>query len=117
MDIERKQLLIEMGQRYLNARKANGLTQEEAADIANVTQQAISGAELGKSFLSPDSMLRLCTAYGISCDYLLTGKISDKDALMIHEQIMRLDADAFYHYKEMTEHFIAALSEQREKNS
>ena len=63
MAVERKQLLKEMGQRYFESRKSKGLTQEEAAEIADVTQQAISDSELGKSFLSPDSMLLLCTAY------------------------------------------------------
>jgi len=115
MDIERKQLLKEMGKRYFEARKSKGLTQEEAAEIAEVTQQAISGAELGKSFLSPDSMLRLCTAYGISCDYLLTGEISDKDAFIIDKQIKELDAKSFMHYKGITEHFISAIIEQKEE--
>lgn len=115
MAIERKQLLKDMGKRYFEARKAKGFTQEEAAEIAEVTQQAISGAELGKSFLSPDSMLRLCTAYGISCDYLLTGEISDKDASNINMQIKNLDSKSFMHYKGITEHFISAIIEQREK--
>ncbi|MCI8610834.1 MAG: helix-turn-helix transcriptional regulator [Clostridiales bacterium] len=116
MAIEKKQLLKEMGQRYFEARKTKGLTQEEAAEIANVTQQAISDAELGKSFLSPYSMLNLCTAYGISCDYLMTGEISDKDIYIIDEQIRQLDTATFNHYKGMTEHFIAAVLEQKKNN-
>ena len=108
-NIERTQLLKDMGGRYFEARKAKGLTQEAAAEIADVTQQAISDAELGKSFLSPDSMLRLCIAYHISCDYLLTGEISDKDTLLIDEQLKQLDADSFNHYKSITEHFVAAV--------
>lgn len=108
-NIEKTKLLRDMGQRYFEARKAMGLTQEAAAEIANVTQQAISDSELGKSFLSPDSMLRLCMAYNISCDYLLTGEISDKDAFLIDKQIKNLDSETFYHYKEITEHFLAAV--------
>lgn len=115
MSVERKQLLKEMGQRYFEARKAKQLTQEDAAEIADVTQQAISDTELGKSFLSPDSMLRLCVAYGISCDYLLTGEVVEKDALLLESQARQLDAKAFHHYKEITEHFIAAVLEQKEK--
>ena len=110
MGIDRKQLLKEMGARYYDARKAKGLTQEEAAEIADVTQQAISDAELGKSFLSPDCMLRLCVSYGISCDYLLTGAVSDVDALIIDKQIRALDPVAFAHYKGITEHFLAAVN-------
>lgn len=94
-NLDRSQLLKEMGKRYYEARKSKGLTQENAAEIADVTQQAISDAELGKSFLSPDSMLRLCTAYNISCDYLLTGKTSNKDALLIDERISELNPETF----------------------
>lgn len=65
MAIEKKQLLKEMGQRYFEARKTKGLTQEDAAEIANVTKQAISDAELGKSFLSPYSILTYVLLMGL----------------------------------------------------
>lgn len=112
MEVERKQLLVDMGKRYFEARKAKGLTQEEAAEIADVTQQAISDAELGKSFLSLDSMLRLCIAYDTSCDYLLTGEVSSSDIQIIDQRVRELDAKAFYHYKEIMEHFITAVLER-----
>jgi len=113
MSIDRKQLLKEMGLRYSEARRAKSLTQEDAAEIADVTQQAISDAELGKSFLSPDRMLRLCIAYDISCDYLLTGEISDKDAMIIDKKIRDLDPKTFSHYKGITDHFLSAILAQR----
>lgn len=65
MAIEKKQLLKEMRQRYFEARKTKGLTQEDAAEIANVTKQAISDAELGKSFLSPYSILTYVLLMGL----------------------------------------------------
>ena len=114
MRIDRKQLLKEMGARYFEARKSKGLTQEDAAEIADVTQQAISDSELGKSFLSPDCMLRLCIAYDISCDYLFTGELSNKDAMIINEKIMDLDTETFSHYKGITEHFLSAVLPQKE---
>jgi transcriptional regulator with XRE-family HTH domain len=109
MEMNKKTLLKEMGRRYFDRRRALGLTQEEAAEIADVTQQAISDAELGKSFLSPDSMLKLCEAYGVSSDYILTGEISDKETLLIDKRIRDLSPDAFFHYERMTEHFLAAI--------
>ena len=112
VSVDRKQLLKDMGTRYYEARRSKGLTQEDAAEIADVTQQAISDAELGKSFLSPDCMLRLCMSYGISCDYLLTGEIADKDAMIIDQKIRELDADTFAHYRGITEHFLAAVLPQ-----
>ena len=109
MEVNRKTLLKEMGQRYFDRRKALGLTQEEAAEIADVTQQAISDSELGKTFLSPDSMLKLCRAYGVSCDFIMTGEVTDKDAMMIDRRVKTLPPDAFFHYERMTEHFFEAV--------
>ncbi len=109
MKIDRKTLLKEMGARYYERRKALGLTQEEAADIIDATQQAISDAELGKSFLAPDSMLKLCEAYGVSCDYIMTGNVIDKDSLLIDKRIRNLPPAVFFHYERMTEHFLEAI--------
>lgn len=109
MEIDKKQLLLDMGNRYYQKRKELKLTQEDAAEIAGITQQAISDAELGKGALQPDSMLKLCLAYGMSCDYLLTGNISDSDSMRLDKQIQCLDADTFFHYQSITEHFLSAL--------
>lgn len=109
MDMNKKTLLREMGQRYFERRRALGFTQEDAAEIADVTQQAISDAELGKSFLSPDSMLKLCKAYGVSSDYILTGEIGDRETLLIDKRIRDLSPDVFFHYERMTDHFLAAV--------
>ena len=110
MEINKKTLLKEMGQRYYSRRKALSLTQEEAAEIADVTQQAISDAELGKSFLSPDCMIKLCAAYGVSCDYILTGMVTDKDTKLIDKRVRDLPPDAFFHYERITDHFLAVVN-------
>ena len=112
MKIDKKQLIKEMGQRYYEARKAKGLTQEEAAEIADVTQQAISDAELGKSYLAPECMLSLCMAYEISTDYLLTGVLSDNDFLILDQRVRKLSPHAYMHYKGVSEHFLAAAIDE-----
>ena len=109
MEANKKTLLKEIGQRYFERRKALGLTQEDAAEIADVTQQAISDSELGKTFLAPDSMIKVCQAYGVSCDFILTGEITDKDTMMIDKRVKSLPPDAFFHYERMTEHFFEAV--------
>lgn len=109
MEVDKKTLLKAMGQRYYDRRKALGFTQEEAAEIADVTQQAISDSEHGKTFLSPDSMLKLCGAYGVSCDFILTGEVTDKDAMLIDRRVKALPPDAFFHYERMTDHFFEVV--------
>lgn len=109
MNIDKKKLLKDMGLRYLAARKAKGYTQEYAAEIADVTQQAISDSELGKTFLSPDGMLKLCYEYEISTDYLLTGRRSDLDHMILEKKLHNLDSQHFDHLSAIIDHYIAAV--------
>ena len=54
---------------------------------------------------------------GLVVIILMTGEISDKDIFIINEQIRQLDTATFNHYKGMTEHFIAAVLEQKSTNT
>jgi len=56
-------------------------------------------------------MLKLCNAYGISCDYILTGNVTDKEVLLIDKRVRDLPPDAFFHYERMTDHFLAAIKD------
>lgn len=66
--------LTGMGQRIFSLRKKKGLTQEGLANLAGVSYQTISTAELGKKALRPENIVKLSQALGVSTDYLLTGK-------------------------------------------
>jgi len=105
----KKQLMIDMGKRLVALRKQLNLTQEEIAEKADVSQQAISDAENAKTMLMPDTMLKLSRAYNISCDFLLTGKIADVDVVRIDKRVRNLDSDQFSHYQAITDHYLAAI--------
>lgn len=60
--------------KLLKLRKEKGLSQEEVADILNVSRQTISKWETGQSTPDFDKILPLCELYEISSDELLTGK-------------------------------------------
>ncbi|MBQ7105758.1 MAG: helix-turn-helix transcriptional regulator [Bacilli bacterium] len=60
--------------KLLKLRKEKGLSQEEVADILNVSRQTISKWETGQSSPDFDKIIPLCELYEISCDELLTGK-------------------------------------------
>ena len=82
--------LKEMGERIIQCRKSLGLTQEQLAEKADLTTQAISLFESGKRAMRPDSLLKLATALNCSTDYLLTGTIVDKDKIILSEKINKL---------------------------
>lgn len=60
--------------KLLKLRKEKGLSQEEVADILNVSRQTISKWETGQSSPDFDKIIPICELYEISCDELLTGR-------------------------------------------
>ena len=76
-------LLKDMGKRISERRKDMKLSQEELAELAEVSPQLLSTAERGTKALRPENLLKISTALGVSVDYLLTGEIIDKDLSII----------------------------------
>lgn len=113
--IDRKKMMADMGKRLEERRTSLGWSQEQAAEAANVTQQTISNCENDNNFLQPDAMLLLCLAYGISADYLLTGEVCDKDAMMLDERVRELESDDYFHYQAMSDHFLAVALKNKTK--
>lgn len=81
--MDKNNLYKEMGLRIRNCRKKAQLSQEQLAEIMNVTPQMISNAENGTKGIRPENIIKFCEALDISCDYLLTGKggYADYDAI------------------------------------
>lgn len=66
-------LLKDMGKRIFDRRKQLNMTQETLAELAHVTPQTISTAELGQKAMRPETILKVCDALNISTEYLLRG--------------------------------------------
>ena len=64
-------LLKDMGKRIFDRRKQLNMTQETLAELAHVTPQTISTAELGQKAMRPETILKVCDALHISTEYLL----------------------------------------------
>lgn len=71
---EDAQFLTDMGERISKRRKELNLTQEQLAESINLSLQSISCIELGKKAIRPQNLVNLCTALGVTTDYILTGK-------------------------------------------
>ena len=67
------ELLAGIGQRISSARKSKKMTQEALAELADVSYQTISSAELGKKALRPENIIKISQALQVSTEYLLTG--------------------------------------------
>ena len=87
---ENEKWLLTVGQRITDRRKALGWTQEELAEIGDLTPQFVSYAESGKRAMRPENLLKISSALGVSADYLLTGEIIDKDLLLFSDKLRKL---------------------------
>ena len=63
-----------LGERLYQLRKQKYITQDELADIMNVSRQSISKWELDQTYPDIDNLVRLAEYYDVSVDFLVTGK-------------------------------------------
>ncbi len=105
-------LLKQIGNRILSRRKQLRMTQEELAEKAGITPQTVSSAELGKKALRPENIIRVCSALGISTDYLLLGKINASDHSVLLSKVAGLPPIQYRHLEDIINSFILALDER-----
>ena len=63
-----------MGERISKIRKGKGLTQEDLAEILDVTPKHVSHVERGKSNYSLQQLAAFCEYTGCSMDYIVFGE-------------------------------------------
>lgn len=110
---QEKELCIqEMARRICERRKQLRLTQEELAEMSDMTTQAVSYAESGKRAMRPDSLRKLAAALCVSADYLLTGDIVDKDLLILADKLRQLTPSQIHTIESIIDECIQLYSEQ-----
>lgn len=62
---------MEIGSKLKNARNEKGITQEQAAELLDVTRQTISNWENNKSYPDIISVIKMSDIYSVSLDHLL----------------------------------------------
>ena len=70
---------MNIGEKILQLRKKEGMSQEELAEKLNVTRQTISKWETNQSAPDFEKIIPLCEVFNIKADELLRGEIKEKD--------------------------------------
>ena len=86
------ELLAGIGHRISSARKSKKMTQEALAELADVSYQTISYAELGKKALRPENIIKISQALQVSTDYLLTGNRNTSDYITLDSKLATVDS-------------------------
>lgn len=76
---KKKQINIEIGMRIKQIRTQRKITQEQLAEMIDVTVQYISDLERGVTGSSVATIVKLCQVLDVSSDYILLGKEGSTD--------------------------------------
>lgn len=101
-----EKLLREMGIRVSRRRKELGLTQEQVAEMMDVSVQMISNLELGRKAIRPENLVKICSILSVSADYLLTGRHNETDFLNLSNKLSRLSQKHQLIIKELIDRLI-----------
>lgn len=100
--MDKKILRLELGRRISDARLKKEIRADKLAETAGITPQALSNIECGKVDCKASTLYNICTALGVSSDYVLgigkrnlpddisqlLSKLKD-DEILIVEQFIR----------------------------
>lgn len=79
-----------IGKRIQNRRKQLMFTQEQLAEMMNVSIQMVSNLERGNKAIRIDNLVHLSQILKISTDYILTGKATSDDNEALTSRIAQL---------------------------
>ena len=82
--------LTGIGKRIQIRRKQQGYTQEQLAEMMNVSIQMVSNLERGNKAIRIDNLINLTQILDISTDYILTGKETQYDIQALTTHIAQL---------------------------
>ena len=77
------------GEKITMIRKENHLTQEQFAEMMNVSRQSVSKWELGTASPDTEKLIRISKLFSCSLDYLLKDEIEKKDLILEQESDQR----------------------------
>lgn len=78
----------EVGRRIAKRRRELGYKQAEVNEMANLSDKYLSNIERGKSVMSIDVLMKICTVLEINPDYLLLGSIENKTVIDYEKSFM-----------------------------
>ena len=78
------------GTRIRQIRKQNGYTQERLAEELNMDRSVLSRIEAGKYVCGVDFLAQIAIYFGISLDFLVFGKVQNKEVEHLKESITYL---------------------------
>lgn len=111
----KKEINIQIGEQIKAAREHAKMTQEQLAELVEVSPQFVSDLERGVVGISIPTLKRLCVVLGVSSDQILFDDKTKKYALSIVEKCRPLTGEQFQLLLAVIDKFIEAIELERNK--
>jgi transcriptional regulator with XRE-family HTH domain len=85
-----KDTLTALGARLAEVRRSKNVTQEDLADMLGVSPKHISHVENATSCLSLKNLIKFCTIFDCSLDYLVFGKQNNEALSKLPDEIVKV---------------------------
>ena len=79
-----------IGNRISTRRKQLNYTQEQIAEMMDVSIQMVSNLERGNKAIKIENLIKISEILNVSTDYILTGKHTGKDTAIVLNKIEKL---------------------------
>lgn len=109
--MEKKKINVEVGSRIKKARLDAGLTQEQLAEMVNLSTKNISMVECGISGISLSTLQKLCVALDVSSDHLLFGSSEISDMEQFTKKLTRLTPSQLSLIKDILNRLLLSFQE------
>lgn len=105
----KKQLNIEIGSRIRKCRETLGYSRETLAEKADMATSFLGTIELGSGSFTVEYLLRLCSALGVSADYILFGCEEKTNLSSINAMLSGLDPKYLPHVEELLAAYVKSI--------
>ena len=102
--------MVKFGERVKQLRLSAGMTQEQLAELIDVSPQYISDLERGVVGISIATLRRLCEKLRISSDQILFSRKPENDVSALTEKCGRLPREQFEILSTIIQKFIEAMN-------
>ena len=87
---------MDLGKKIIEMRKNKNLSQEQLAEVLNVSRQTISNWEDGKFYPDIDALVKISKCFNISLDDLLASDSNILNHLKVSTDIVRSNKNILY---------------------
>jgi transcriptional regulator with XRE-family HTH domain len=106
---------LTVGLRIREVREILHLTREQFSEKCEISASFLSAVENGRKAITSKTIYKICTAFGISADYLILGKDGNYESDMVLEMLHTMDPQSQAYAVQILKNYIEAVNDIKKK--